>query len=198
MLFTQPIRWSPWPLWVRCPLSILTPAETEAQRAVYPAASLGTRKLPSWVQSLGQDHMQMSGTDSVLCYLTVVMLMLEKKRRKGKEEEKQLQWCAVMYVCRTMKALRCDTNEGFLLIVKIFLVSSWAGSPFLCSVLSKVLLSLFPFCPAPCTCLSSFRLCCFTGEGQPRQRIHRNHEKNLLRARVLYRPGFPIDCSFGH
>lgn len=105
----------------------------------------------------------MSGIDNVLCYLTMVVLILEKKRRKGKEEEKQLQWYAMMYVCRTMKALRCDTNEGILLMVKIFLVSPWAGSPFLCSVLSKVLLSLFPFCPAPCACLSSFRLCCLTG-----------------------------------
>lgn len=105
----------------------------------------------------------MSGIESVLCYLTMEMLMLEKKRRKGKEEEKQLQGCAMMYVHRTVKALRCDTHEGILLIVKIFLVSSWASSPFLCSVLSKVLLSLLPFCPAQGACLSSFRLCCLTG-----------------------------------
>lgn len=69
----------------------------------------------------------------------------------------------MMYVRRTMKSLRCDTNEGIPLIVEILLVSSWPGSPFLCLVFSKVLLSVLPFCPAQYACLSCFRLCSLTG-----------------------------------
>lgn len=97
----------------------------------------------------------------------------------------------MMYVHRAMKSLRCDTNEGILLIVKIFLVSSWAGSPFLCLVFSKVLLSVLPFCPAQYACLSCFRLCSLTGGKD-------NQDKELTETmrKIYSEPKFSIGQDF--
>lgn len=109
--------------------------------------------------------------------------MLERKG-KGRREKR----IATMYTCRAGEALRCDTNEGVLLIVKIFLVSSWAGQLFLMSSFLKDSIVYVAFLSSP-GCLSLLILAMQFNRGEDTQDKELIETRRKIHSELKFSPG---------